>query len=155
MAHHSHKLPPTERKGILWGKPKERRFPSSPYTYITFFIEEKGIQARLLKAHGISQRPAVAHRGPGEGAESMGWVSSQRDRQPAWAALLQENRTGFCTKQRQSKSLAGQIPLHFLPCPQHQKQPKAQGSSDPKVEVVCPPPGSLLEKLGSGSSTGN
>jgi len=60
MAPQSHKLPPAERKGILSGKPKENRFPSSPYTYITFFTQEEGIQAGLLKAHGTSQRTAVA-----------------------------------------------------------------------------------------------
>lgn len=30
-AHQLHKLPPTERKGNLWEKPKDSRFPSSPY----------------------------------------------------------------------------------------------------------------------------
>lgn len=57
----------------------------------------------------------------------------------ARAALLREHCTGFCTEQRQSKSLAGQILLHFLPRPQHQKQHKGQGSSEPKVQVVSPP----------------
>lgn len=47
MAHQSQKIPSTERKGNLLGKPEESRFPSSPYTYITFFMQEEGVRAGL------------------------------------------------------------------------------------------------------------
>lgn len=82
-------------------------------------MQEYGIQAGL-DAHGISQRPSIAQRGPSEGAQSTGWLSPQQNGLPAWASLLQERCTGFCTKQRQSKNLVGQILLHFLSCPEHQ-----------------------------------